>query len=140
MKRGHHSEKQTNRHTSRLSESIGPEGRCFENCSFTLEGKNPVFLRSKSYPAKVYYKKINKGNINGSFKCDSDETQEHIFQSCQPILSRISYSAIINLKSIYGSVDDQLSIIRNLTKANKIRTLMNEDILPGGLARTHVHT
>ena len=80
------------------------------------------------------------GNLKCSFQCDSDETQEHICQNCQPILSRISYPAIIDLKSIYGSINDQLSIIKNLTEVDKIRRLMNEDILPGGLARTHVDT
>ena len=112
-----------------------------KNGSFTLEEIKLLFsLRSKSYPAKINYKKINKGNLKCSFQCDSDETQEHIFQNCQPILSRISYPAIINLKSIYGTVDDQLSIIKNLTDVDKIRRLMNEEILPGGLARTHVDT
>ena len=83
---------------------------------------------------------MNKGNLKCSFQCDSDETQEHIFQNCQPILSRISYPAIIDFKHIHESFDDQLSIIKNLTEIDKIRRLMNENILPGGWARTQVDT
>ena len=51
-----------------------------KNCSFTLEEIKLLFsLRSKSYPAKINYKNINKGNLKCSFQCDSDETQEYIF-------------------------------------------------------------
>jgi hypothetical protein len=112
-----------------------------KNGSFNQEEIKLLFsLRSKSYPAKINYKKMNKGNLKCTFYCNSDETQEHIFQHCQPIQSRISYPVIVNLKDIYGSVDDQLSIIKNLTEVDRIRRLIIEDILPGGLARTHVST
>ena len=100
---------------------------------YFLCGRNHILL-------KINYKKMNKGNLKCTFYCNCDETQEHIFQHCQPILSRISYPVIVNLKDIYGSVDDQLSIIKNLTEVDRIRRLKIEDILPGGLARTHVST
>ena len=61
-------------------------------------------LRSKSYPAKMNYKKMNKGNLKCTFLCDSEETQDHIFESCQPIQSRISYPVNVNLKYIYGTI------------------------------------
>ena len=48
-------------------------------------------LRSKSYPAKMNYKKMKKGNLKCTFLCDSEETRDLLFESCQPIQSRISY-------------------------------------------------
>ena len=99
-----------------------------KNGRFNQEEIKLLFsLRSKSYPAKINYKKINKGNLKCTFQCKSDETQEHIFQNCQPILSRISYPVIINLSDIYGSVDDQYSIIKNLTEVDRMRRLMKEE-------------
>ena len=96
-------------------------------------------LRSKCYPAKMNFSKMNKGNLMCSFLCQSDETQSHIFEHCQPILSRISYPTNVNLDDIYGSIDDQVRAIKSLIKIDHIRRAMKEDILPGGFtARTHV--
>ena len=98
-------------------------------------------LRSKCYPAKMNFTKLNKGNLKCSFKCDSNETQDHIFEHCDPIKQRISYPFTVNLKHIYGSIEEQLNVIKMLIKIDSIRKLMREDILPGGYsARTPVDT
>jgi hypothetical protein len=98
-------------------------------------------LRSKCYPAKMNFTKLTKGNLKCSFKCDSNETQDHIFEHCDPIKQRISYPFTVNLKHIYGSIEEQLNVIKMLIKIDSIRKLMREDILPGGYsARTPVDT
>ena len=48
-------------------------------------------LRSKSYPAKINYKTINKGNLKCTFLCDSEETQDQILKNGPPLQSRVSY-------------------------------------------------
>ena len=49
-------------------------------------GKNEIqiicLLRSKSHPAQNSFRKTNKNNLNCSFKCNSVETQTHIFENC----------------------------------------------------------
>ena len=85
------------------------------------------------------FKKLNKGNLGCRFQCDTEETQIHIFENCRPIKARISDP--VKLNDIYGSLDDQINIIQTLSKIDKIRKIMIEDILPGGFgARTHVNT
>ena len=97
-------------------------------------------LRSKCYPARMNFKKLNKGNLRCRFKCDSEETQDHIFENCGPIQARISYPVNVNLNQIFGSLDDQHKVINCLTTIDHVRKLMI-DILPGGNgARTHVNT
>ena len=84
-------------------------------------------LRSKSYHAKMNYKKMNKGNLKCTFLCDSEETQDHIFESCQPIQSRISYPVNVNLKDIYRNIQDQINIIKILTVIDNERKLIIDD-------------
>ena len=98
-------------------------------------------LRSKCFPAKMNFTKLNRGNLRCSFLCDSYETQDHIFENCNPIRQRIGYPHMVNLKLIYGSIDEQYSIIKILTRINNERILMKQDVLPGGFsARTPVDT
>ena len=76
-----------------------------------------------------------------SFQCNSDETQNHVFENCGPIQARISYPLNVNLNDIYGPIEDQIQVIKVLNKINLVRKSMKQDILPGGLlARTHVDT
>ena len=98
-------------------------------------------LRSKCYSAKINFKKMNKGNLTCRFLCNSEETQSHIFENCEPIKSKISYPMNINLQDIYGSIDDQIGTIKYLVIIDNVRSSIIEDSLPGGVnARTHVTT
>ena len=83
-------------------------------------------LRSKCYPAKMNFTKLNKGNLKCSFQCDSYETQDHIFENCYPIKQRISYPYTVNLKHVNGSIEQQQSIIKILIKIDNIRRMMKE--------------
>ena len=71
-------------------------------------------LRSKCHPAKIYFKKINKNQIKCSLGCSADETQIHIFEECQPILDLIGESKKIKLHSVFGTLEDQKSVITRL--------------------------
>ena len=104
------------------------------------EKKLLLSLRSKCYPAKMNFKKLNKGSLMCSFLCQSEETQKHIFEQCRPIQSRISYPVNVNLNQIFGSLDDQHKVINCLTMIDHVIKLMI-DILPrGDGAKTHVNT
>ena len=73
-------------------------------------------------------KKINKGNLGCQFKCDSEETQSHIFENCGPIKARISYPVNVNINSIFGSMDNQTQVIKYLIDIDNVRKLMIEDM------------
>ena len=98
----------------------------------SIEEKQLLFsLRSKCYPAKMNFRKQYKGNLKCSFQCPDEETQSHIFENCGPIKAKLSDS--VNLKDIYGNINDQIKLVKTLSKI--------DFILPGGsLARTHVET
>ena len=53
---------------------------------FSVEEKRLLFsLRSMCNPAKMNFRKMNKGNLKCSFQCNQDETHIHIFQECTPL-------------------------------------------------------
>ena len=78
-------------------------------------------LRSKSHPAKSNFKKLHRNNIKCSLGCNSEETQIHIFEECTPILSHIRARKSIILNKIYGTLDDQKSIIKILVQIEDTR-------------------
>ena len=78
-------------------------------------------LRSKSHPAKSNFKKLHKNDIKCSLGCNSEETQIHIFEECTPILSNIGAGQSISLNKIYGTLDDQKSIIKILVQIEDLR-------------------
>ena len=64
---------------------------------------------------------------------------DHIFENSEAIKTQISDS--VNLRYIYGTLDEQLLVVKILIEIDKIRTSMKDNILPGGsVARTHVDT
>ena len=85
------------------------------------------------------FRKQYKGNLKCSFLCLDEETQTHIFENCGPIKAKLS--DFVNLKDIYGNLNDQIKLVKTLSKIDLIRKSMKQDILPGGsIARTHVDT
>ena len=71
---------------------------------------------------------MNRGNLKCSFQCNSEETQNHIFETCGPIQARIGFPVTVNLSDIYGPVDDQIRAIRILNKIDLVRKSMKEDL------------
>ena len=88
-------------------------------------GKNEVklmcLLRSRTYPAKANFKKLNRNNLKCSFLCNKIETQEHIFEECHPIQMLLKTPRVIKLNKILGSLEDQVSIIDSLIEIEDIR-------------------
>ena len=96
---------------------------------FSTSEKQLLFsLRSKCYPAKMNFKKLNKRDLKCVFKCDEEETQSHIFQNCEPILSKLGFTNIPSLDNIYGSLEDQKNAISIFTQINHIRKQMTSDM------------
>ena len=75
---------------------------------FSLKEKKLLFsLRSSCYPARMNFKKMNRLSLTCSLKCNTEETQFHIFQSCRPILEKLGVSEVPQLSQIYGSHQEQ---------------------------------
>ena len=80
-------------------------------------------LRSKCYSSKNNFKKINKGSLQCIFKCDQIETQNQVFEHCEPVLSKMSFKHTQKVENIYGSLTGQkvsLNYLQKLTKSGKI--------------------
>ena len=59
----------------------------------------------------VLYRKMNRGDLKCSIKCNSDETQLHIFQSCRPILDKMGIKETPPLRYIFGTTEEQKTAI-----------------------------
>ena len=80
---------------------------------------------------------MNKGNLNCIFLCGQEETQEHVFQHCEPILTKLQLTHIEQIKNIYGSPTEQKSEIQIFVKIDQMRKQMIDKLPPGELnART----
>ena len=110
------------------------------NGDFTLKQIKLLFsLRSKCYPARLNFRKLNRGNLRCSLGCSEDESQDHIFEKCEPIRVKLKLTKDSNIGLIYGSVREQKEIITLFEQIDDQRKIMISDILPGGLlARTPV--
>jgi hypothetical protein len=105
---------------------------------FSMEEKKLLFaLRSKCYSAKNNFKKMNKGSLTCIFKCDQIETQDHVFEHCEPVLAKLNFRHTQKVENIYGSLTEQKSAIQVFTKIDQIRKNMIDNLPPGGAtART----
>ena len=87
------------------------------------------------------FRKMDRGNLQCIFQCNVPETQSHIFENCQPILSKLSVPHNVRLEDKYGDIHQQRNCIKILTQIDKIRKSVKESILPGGVgARTLAYT
>ena len=69
---------------------------------------------------------MNKNNLNCSLGCNSVETQNHIFEECPIIRNHIKLSNIIQIDRIYGSLEEQKSVIKVLIQIEDTRKLLIE--------------
>ena len=74
---------------------------------------------------------MNKGNLKCIMNCDAIETQIHIFEHCEPVLSRLNLTETPTLNSIYGSPSEQKSAVEIFLKIDKMRRHMINNLLPG---------
>ena len=82
------------------------------NGQFSLKQIKLLFaLRSKCYPAKLNFRKMNKGNLMCRLGCYQEESQTHIFEHCEPLRLKLNIQKRIRIALIYGSVDDQKEAI-----------------------------
>ena len=95
------------------------------------ETKLMTLLRSKCYQAKSNFRKLLKDNLNCSLGCNKVETQYHIFEECQPVLRRTNINQSIQLDDIYGTLENQISIIRMLVQIDGAwKQLLEENMIP----------
>ena len=58
--------------------------------------------------------------------CDTIETQYHIFEKCTPIFAETKLNKNIKLDKIYGTLEEQKSIIKYLIQIDETRKLLLE--------------
>ena len=85
--------------------------------------------RSKCYPAKMNFKKMNKGDLKCIFLCHQEETQDYIFETCPAIRQKLDFSLSMKLDSIYGDVTEQFKAIQVFEKIDDMRTMMRKELL-----------
>ena len=78
-------------------------------------------LISGCYPAKFNFRKINKGNLTCSLKCDSEESQTHIFGSCKPMLDKHGVRSTPSFSNVFGTKHEQKEAITVLVVMEDIR-------------------
>ena len=75
--------------------------------------------------------------MNCIFQCDQIETQDHVFQNCNPILRRLSLDRREQMTSIYGSPSEQKNAIQVFAQIHQMRKHMIDNLPPGeAIART----
>ena len=98
------------------------------------------------------FEKLNKFNLNCTFKCETKETQEHIFENCEQIKKHMKSSQNLKLENIFSTLNDQKDVAVKLIEKENIRKMLLNEIEPsvykikkknkkkkflhGGLART----
>ena len=73
---------------------------------------------------------MHRRNLNCSLQCNDPETQIHIFEACQPILSKLDIQHNVKIQDIYGNINEQLNAIKIFMKMDSIRTTLLDDIIP----------
>ena len=64
---------------------------------------------------------MNKNNMKCSLGCDTLETQYHTFEQCSPIIDHIKLKESIKLDKIYGTLEEQKSVIKSLIQIDDAR-------------------
>ena len=64
------------------------------------------------YDAKPDFRKLNKRNLRCRLDCQYEESQIHIFQSCQPILDKLGLKEAPSIIHIYGTPVEQKNAIK----------------------------
>ena len=89
---------------------------------FSLEEKKFLFsLRSLCYDAKLNFRKLYKKDLGCRLKCQSEDSQNHIFQSCQPILDKLGLTEVPNIIHIYGTPVEQKNAIKIFLQIHLMR-------------------
>ena len=95
-------------------------------------------LRSRSHPAKSNYKKMHNNQLLCRFGCFSEENQQHIFESCEPIRGQLVLNKEVKINDIYGDLKHQKLAIsyfiqieeKRLEKLQVDSALLHVDPLP----------
>ena len=74
---------------------------------------------------------MHKKNLKCSIGCNKIKTQYHIFEKCKPLFRRNKTNQSTQLNKIYGTLDNQKSIIIMLIQIDEARKqLLEEIVLP----------
>merc|ERR1712127_430888 len=100
------------------------------NKNFTRKEINLMHrLRSRCHPAKMNFRKMYKNDLLCSLKCDSLETQTHIFEDCKPIFDKLKLTQTCKLNQVFGTVTEQKEAASIFIKIEEARIKLLKDIL-----------
>ena len=99
----------------------------------TNQKKLLYLLRSKCHNAKIYFKKLHKNDFQCVFQCSASEDQRHAFSKCQPIIKKINGSDQVQYEQIFGSLHEQIEVIKIFSKIDQLRShIIKKHLRPGG--------
>ena len=78
-----------------------------------------------------------RNNQQCKLKCDSEDSMDHIFSSCDPILNKLGNNINISLDKIFGNITEQKQAAKLFVQVDKLRLKLideieNCDIVPPG--------
>ena len=66
-------------------------------------------------------------------QCPNDEDQRHVFIHCQPVLKQLNYSAVLQYEDIFGTLHEQVNVIKVFSQIELTRNHIKKNhLLPGG--------
>ena len=78
-----------------------------------------------------------RNNLKCKLKCDSEDSMDHIFTSCDPIINKLGNNNNISLDQIFGNITEQKQASTLFVQIDKLRLelideIENCDIVPPG--------
>ena len=88
-------------------------------------------LRSNCHSSKIYFKKLNRNNLN-CVLCSKPEDQVHTFTQCQPIFNHFKTNCL-DFSNIYSSLEHQVETIKVFYQIDQTKQhILKKHLLPGG--------
>ena len=72
--------------------------------------------------------KLHRNDMKCRVGCNTEENQFHIFEECTPILNILGPGKNIKLNKIYGTLEEQISMIDILVQIEDIRVKLIKDM------------
>ena len=90
-------------------------------------------LRSNCHSSKTSFRKMNRNNLQCTLDFPNNEDQLHVFIHCQPVLKLVKYSDNLSYEDIFGTLHEQVNIIKVFSQIELTRNHIKKNhLLPGG--------
>ena len=90
-------------------------------------------MRSNCHSSRMNFKKMYRNDTKCILNCPQDEDQRHVFLHCQPVLKLKKYYPNISYEDIFGTLNEQINIIKVFIEIEHTRNhIKKKHLLPGG--------